>query len=95
MSNDARVFICGGAINESEFVDLFAKRFMLYVDSDTMRERLLTRTNNGFGKDVEEVAEQLELNMSTVDYAKGIGTIVIDATRPISDVADDIVGFTL
>ncbi len=92
---DAPVFICGGAMNENEFVDLFAKRFMLYVDSDTMLERLLTRTNNDFGKGAEEMAEQLELNMGTVDYAKRIGSTVIHATRPISEVADDIVRLTL
>lgn len=93
--HDAPVFICGGAMNENEFVDLFAKRFMLYIDSDTMRKRLLTRTNNDFGKDAVEIAEQLELNMSTTNYAKQIGSIVIDATRSIGEVADDLVRFTL
>jgi uridine kinase len=93
--HDASVFICGGAMNENEFVNLFSKRFMLYIDSDTMRERLLARTSNLFGKDAEEMAEQLELNMSTVGYANRIGSIVIDATRPIMEVADDIVRNTL
>jgi gluconate kinase len=90
-SRDASVFICGGAMNQDDFRDLFAKRFTLRVDNDTMRERLLSRTNNCFGQSPEELAEQLELNTDVVEDAKRIGSIVIDATRPIDEVADDIV----
>jgi hypothetical protein len=57
-----------------------------------MRHRLLTRSNNEFGKDPAELAEQLELNTRVVADAKRIGSIVIDATRPIGEVADEIVG---
>jgi hypothetical protein len=90
-SRDDLVFLCGGAMNQNEFFDLFTKRFTLCIDDDTMRERLLTRINNGYGKDSGELAEQLELNQSTVEYAKGLGSIVVDATRPIDEVAKDIV----
>jgi dephospho-CoA kinase len=92
---DAAIFICGGAMNQSEFVDLFAKRFILHVDSDTMRERLLTRTNNDYGKNAEELAEQLDLNMHAVEDAQRTGSIVIDAMRPINEVADDVVRIAL
>lgn len=78
-------------MNQDDFRDLFAKRFTLRVDNDTMRERLLSRTNNCFGQSPEELAEQLELNTDVVEDAKRIGSIVIDATRPIDEVADDIV----
>jgi gluconate kinase len=93
-SQDDLVFLCGGAMNQNEFFDLFTKRFTLCIDDDTMRERLLTRTSNGYGKDTGELAEQLELNQSTVEYAEGLGSIVVDATRPINEVADDIVRMT-
>ena len=89
------VFLCGGAMNQNEFIDLFTKQFTLCIDDDTMRERLLTRINNGYGKDSGELAEQLELNQSTVEYAQGFGSIVVDATRPIDEVADNIVSMTL
>lgn len=93
--HDAPVFICGGAMNQSDFLDLFTKRFMLCIDSDTMRQRLLTRTNNRFGKDPEDLAEQLELNTRVVEDANRVGSIIIDATRPINEVADDIVRMAL
>jgi hypothetical protein len=59
-----------------------------------MQERLLTRISNSYGKDSGELAEQLELNQSTVEYAEGLGSIVVDATKPIDVVADDIVRMT-
>jgi uridine kinase len=94
-SRNACVFICGGAMNQNEFRDLFTKRFVLHIDSDTMRLRLLNRTNNSFGKDPADLAEQLELNEHVVDEAQRIGSIVIDATRPINEVADEIVRLAL
>jgi uridine kinase len=89
-SHDGLVFICGGAMNQNEFVDLFTIRFMLRIDSDTMRTRLLTRTNNDYGKSPEDLAEQLELNKHVVEDAERIGSTVVDATRPITEIADDI-----
>jgi gluconate kinase len=93
-SRDVRVFICGGAMNQDGFAHLFAKRFTLWIDSDTMRQRLLTRTNNDYGKEPEDLAEQLELNTHVVEEAERIGSIVIDATRPINEVANEIVQLT-
>jgi hypothetical protein len=90
-SHDGPVFVCGGAMNQDQFADLFTKRFRLRVDSETMRDRLLTRTNNDFGKDPAELAEQLELNLHVVEDATRTGFVLVDATRPIGEVADDIV----
>ena len=92
---DTPVFLCGGAMNRDEFADLFEKRFVLHVDSDTMRHRLLTRTTNDYGKAPEELAEQLELNTRYVEEATRVGATIVDATRPISVVADEIVRMTL
>jgi dephospho-CoA kinase len=92
---DTPVFLCGGAMNQDEFADLFEKRFVLHVDSDTMRHRLLTRTNNDYGKAPEELAEQLELNTRYVEEATRVGATIVDATRPISVVADEVVRVAL
>ena len=82
-------------MNQGEFADLFEKRFVLHVDSDTMRHRLLTRTNNDYGKAPEELAEQLELNTRVLEEATRVGATIVDATRPISVVADEIVRVAL
>jgi len=89
-STNETVFVCGGAMNQDQIRDIFDKRFTLVIDDDTMRQRLLSRTNNDFGKHPDELARQLEWNKGAVAYAKSIGSIVVDATQPISKVADDI-----
>ncbi|MDQ5885784.1 MAG: hypothetical protein QG593_553 [Patescibacteria group bacterium] len=89
-SEDEPIFVCGGAMNQDKARDLFATRFTLVIDDDTMRHRLTTRTNNDFGKHPDDLARQLEWNQGAADYARSIGAIVIDATKPIEQVVDDI-----
>lgn len=83
-------FVCGGATNQDRFENHFKKVFTLYVDDDTLRHRLLHRTNNDFGKKPDDLARQLEWNKSTVAYAKHRGAVPIDATKPITAVVDEM-----
>lgn len=89
-STDTAVFICGGAMNQDKIRNIFDKRFTLVIDDDTMRHRLMTRTNNNFGQDPDDLARQLEWNKGAADYAKSIGSISIDATQPIEQVVNAI-----
>ncbi len=89
-SADKTVFICGGSMNQNKIKDVFDYRFTLVVDDKTLKHRLLTRTNSDFGKEPEDLARQLEWNQGIVGYAESIGSVVIDATKPINTVADDI-----
>ncbi len=84
------VFVCGGATNQDEFKDHFEKMFTLHVDDAVLKHRLLTRTNNDFGKDPKDLAQQLEWNKNAITYAKQRGTTLIDATRPLKEVVDEI-----
>lgn len=86
-------FISGGAMNQNEFMQHFAKVFTLYVDDDTLKNRLLSRTNNDFGKKPKDLTQQLEWNKGTIDYAKQRGTILIDATKPVEAVVDEILSY--
>ena len=88
-ANEA-VFICGGAMNMNEVRDLFEKRFTLVIDDDTMKQRLLNRTNSDFGKHPDELAWQLGWNKGAIAYARSIGSIVVDATKPVEKVVDEI-----
>ncbi|MBI1856720.1 AAA family ATPase [Candidatus Saccharibacteria bacterium] len=89
-SEDTTIFVCGGAMNQDRVRGVFDKRFTLVVDDDTMRHRLMTRTNNDFGKHPDDLARQLEWNKGATEYATSIGAIVIDATKPIEQVVDNI-----
>jgi thymidylate kinase len=90
-SSDETVYICGGAMNQDKVKDVFKKRFTLVIDNETMRHRLLNRTNNDFGKKPDDLARQLEWNKGAAEYARSIGSTVIDATRPIEQVAQQII----
>lgn len=87
------IFVCGGAMNQNEFIHYFKKVFTLYVDDDTLRNRLLKRTNNDFGKHPEDLARQLEWNKGAIEYAKQRGTTLINATKPIDAVINEIISY--
>lgn len=83
-------FVCGGAMNQKDFTNYFTKTFTLYVDDVTLKHRLLNRTNNDFGKHPDDLARQLEWNKGTTEYAQRLGAVLIDATKPLNQVVDEI-----
>jgi len=89
-SESKDIFVCGGAMNQNKFTGYFAKVFTLYVDDETLKKRLLRRKNNDFGKNPEDLARQLEWNKGAVAYAKQRQTILIDATKSLTKVVDEI-----
>lgn len=89
------LFICGSASNRDEYAHKFAKIFILYVDSTTLKTRLTTRTNNNFGKGPAVLARQLALNEGVQQYSAKRGRQLIDATRPINKVVDEILAHCL
>ncbi len=92
---DDILFVCGGATNEEEFKHHFDKIFSLHIDDTTLRHRLLTRTNNYYGKDPKELMQQLEWNKGTVKYSKERGRTVIDATKSVDEVVNEILQHTI
>ena len=90
---DKPIFICGGAMNQEDFKHHFEKVFTLHIDDETLKHRLATRTNNDFGKHPDELALQLEWNKGAVSYSQQRGTTLIDATKPLSEVVDEILNY--
>ena len=84
------LFICGGATNQEDYKHHFDKTFTLHIDDDTLKHRILTRTNNDYGKEAKELEQQLEWNKGTIKYSKERGTTLIDATKSIEEVVDEI-----
>ncbi|WIX99999.1 hypothetical protein QRX60_39020 [Amycolatopsis mongoliensis] len=84
-------FFCGSTENDEDLRDLFDLVVCLVVDDDTLRDRLLTRTSNSFGKHPEELAAALEANEGAESACRRLGaTIVVDGRLPLPDVADAI-----
>jgi gluconate kinase len=81
------LFVCGSSRNRDRFLSYFTRVFNLRIDNDTMRRRLLERTDDDWPLGQEGVERMLELNRSEERPA---GAIDIDATQPLSRVVDDL-----
>jgi dephospho-CoA kinase len=82
-------FFCGGSRNFSKFEALFDGVFVLEVDLDTLNRRLDKRTGNEWGGKQTERELIARLHQTKEDIPKN--GILIDATKPIADVVDEIV----
>ena len=83
-------FLCGDAENETEVWDLFDLVVCLVADNETIRDRLLTRTNNPFGKHPEEMAAALEENDGLETAYRRLGATLIDGRQTPAEVADSV-----
>jgi len=88
---DKTVFLCGSTSNAGEMLDLFGKIIFLEIDKDTLRNRLMNRTDNDFGKSPDELNNILGWHKSFEDEYRRYGAEMVDASRPLPNVIDDII----
>jgi len=81
-------FFCGGSRNSVMFLDLFDGVFVLEVDIETLNRRLDARPADEFGNAADERALVLRIHQTREDLP--MGSVSIDATRPLADVVDEI-----
>ena len=81
-------FFCGHSSNSQHFIGLFDGVYLLDVDRDTLTRRLTGRPDDEFGGRPVEQDLVLRLHESKSDVPHD--AIRIDATRPVSEIADDI-----
>ena len=85
-------FFCGGSRNFTKFIDLFDEVFVLDVDLDTLYRRLDQRPHDEWGSKPSERDLIVRLHRTKEDIP-GTG-VVIDATRPLTVVVDEILRHT-
>jgi len=83
-------FLCGHLGNLDKVSDLFSGIFALYVDDETLRNRLSIRTGNDWGVQEHEVEQTIRNHHNLYDKYKSMGAIIIDATQTPEQVANDI-----
>jgi broad-specificity NMP kinase/5'(3')-deoxyribonucleotidase len=89
------VFLSGVVANDvDELWDLFDIVFSLTIDEATLRHRITARTTGDYGKNEHEFASLLAWQKTAATDYKKLGAIMIDATRPIEQVVDDILAKT-
>jgi len=86
--HDPVTFFCGGSRNFSRFIDVFDEVFVLDVDLETLHERLDQRPPDEWGAKPSE--RQLIGHLHRTKSDIPTTGIVIDATRAVSDVVDEI-----
>lgn len=90
-AHDGLVFFCGSAENDAEVRDLFDLVVCLVIDETTLRDRLLSRTSNSFGKHPEELAAAVDANEGAEAAYRRLGaTVVVDGRLPLAEVADAV-----
>ncbi|HWJ73156.1 MAG TPA: nucleoside kinase [Kaistia sp.] len=80
-------FFCGGARNSQSFITLFDAVFVLEIDLATLNHRLDGRPGE-WGSEPAERALILRQHQTRENLPKN--AIPIDATRPITEVVDEI-----
>lgn len=90
-AKDKPIFLCGVVANDNEVWDLFGKVFALVIDEDTLKHRITHRTENNFGQNPHEFAMISEWQKTAEDDYRKFGATIIDATRPLEQVVDEII----
>lgn len=86
------IFLCAITRNDiAELWDLFDHVFALTLDEETLKHRLATRINNDVGKNPHELATLLQWQQTAAEEYQKLGATLIDATRPLQEVVDEIV----
>ncbi len=91
LASDETVFIGGVVSNQADFYHLFDHVFVLTLDAQTVRHRLLSRTEKDFGKHPDELAGLLEHHDNRqARFLAEPQAIAIDASQPVGQVVDEI-----
>lgn len=89
-AKNKNIFLGGTIENKEEVKNLFESIFALVVDHDTLKHRLLNRTNNDWGKNAHELKMALDWNKDATAAHTKKGHIIIDATQTPKDVVNQI-----
>ncbi len=90
-----QMFVCGSVSNNADVWNLFDGIVFLALDDDQLRTRLTDRTNNDFGKAPGELESMLSLNQTEEREFRGYGAQIVDASRPVSAVVEDVLAATV
>lgn len=92
-ADNTTIFLGGSIANSNEVGDLFAGVFALVLGSDTLEQRLISRTNNDWGKNPHELKLALDWNEKARAAHLEKGHIVIDSTQAPEEVANEILRY--
>jgi dephospho-CoA kinase len=86
MPRDTPLFVAGCKTNQGAFYPLFDHVVLLSAPVDLILERVVTRTDNPYGRTPEERAEIVKYVETVEPRLRRSATLQIDASAPIVDV---------
>lgn len=84
------LFLSGCSPNQGKFYPLFEHIILLTAQDDLIVERLTTRTDNPYGKRIEEIARVLSLKQIVEPLLRRSAGHVIDTSVPLDEVLAQI-----
>jgi dephospho-CoA kinase len=87
---DPVIFLSGCSPNQGAFYPALTHIILLTASPALITERLMTRTNNPFGKDPEELARALALQAEIEPLLRRAATHVIDTNMPLDEVVAEV-----
>lgn len=89
------LYVCGGAANELELADRFTHLFVLEIDEATMLARLdAPSRDNEWGRTGDSREDLRRRRSGYQRQLRAAGAIPVDATKPLDQVADEILALT-
>lgn len=85
------VCVSGTVDNQGQFYNRFEHVVLLTVPVDVILDRVRSRTNSAYGKSPEQQAEILGHVTDVEPLLRAGASVVMDGTRPIDRLADDMV----
>ena len=84
-------WLCGQAANAIDLTDRFDARFLLDIDQQTMRQRMLSESRgHDFGRVGDTLQAALASHPEFLAVWRRHGAHTIDATQPLDRVVEDL-----
>lgn len=92
LDSEETIFLGGIVGNQEDFYSLFDKIFVLSLDSEIIKHRILTRTSKDYGKHPEQLAGILQYHKTLErKLLSEANSVTIDASQPLEKVVDEII----
>jgi len=94
-AKDKPIFLCGGGANESEIRKMCQKVIWLKTNEATIRQRVNNSRDHDYGTKPHELVRAIEGNKQKQAEYEMWGALMVDATRPIDRVVEDVIKATI
>jgi len=90
LASKEAIFVAMSTSNLSEFKPYFDKVIVLSVNNEALGRRLRARTTHEFGQTETNIQRWVDRNRSVTEKHAQEGGVVLDSSKPISEVIQDI-----